>query len=174
MYSARNVLAASPGSAACGCMRTHRHTHTWLVSLLYIHTCTRACGWCLLGNPPCRIVVLSLHPTLCPPSPFHLNVLGSLPLIVGKLSQRGPFGAGVGGRKLFFTDHSHHPEEEAVRRDFLCKCHTSEHPSLPASLWPIRSLRPLPGCLPGNSLGSTPAPLFCGACLSGDFLLGTG
>lgn len=151
---------------------THRDTHDWCLSFTY--TCVCARGWCLLGNPPCRIVVLSLHPTLCPPSPFHLSVLGSLPLIVGKLSQRGPFGAGVGGRKLFFPDHSHHPEEEAVRRDFLCKRHTSEHPSLPASLWPIRSLRPLPGCLPGNSLGSTPAPLFCGACFSGDFLLGTG
>ena len=55
-------------------VQAQAHTHTAGVSFTYAHA--RARGWCLLGNPPCRIVVLSLHPTPMPALPFASECLG--------------------------------------------------------------------------------------------------
>lgn len=94
----------------------------------------------------------------------------SPPLAVAELSQRGPFRAGVGGRKPSSTNHPHHPRGRSSSAEGF----PVQPPDIRASL---------PSCLPASSgpLLDQPSweqpgdqapqhPLSCGASLSGGWL----
>lgn len=87
----------------------------------------------------------------------------SPPLAVAELSQRGPFRAGVGGRKPSSTNHPHHPRGRSSSAEGFPVQPPDIRASLPSCELVARqeSWAPSWTSLPGNSLGSKHPSTLC-------------